>query len=289
MSEIADAHFLHQKRGLQAVLRPSVRQPTHIVWSAAEREFIVACSSGAVERVHPALGTRPLTAEGRRVSGLATSEHGTAVVRADGTWRVLDPDGVVVHSGEHHYLGSVRSMFIGKRLLLLGVRHGVWTMSVIVSGKLTLRVQLPPRSHPVAMGDSIGLMQVTPDGIEVIPLRAGSRFKGAIQTPHQIRMHGASIVGLLSDSVSVWRREGGGVRSLRVPGLTAAALSDDGEWLAVGRRDGSACVVPRDALLGKGRPQWVRAYGEAVRCLCFGGSGAWLATGGPSLVVWTWE
>jgi hypothetical protein len=56
--EVTEAHYLHEKSGLEAVLRPPVKHPTALMWVPKREELIVATRDGELVTVDPVLGTR---------------------------------------------------------------------------------------------------------------------------------------------------------------------------------------------------------------------------------------
>ena len=56
--EVTEAHYLHERSGLEAVLRPPVKHPTALKWVPKREELIVATREGEIVTVDPVLGTR---------------------------------------------------------------------------------------------------------------------------------------------------------------------------------------------------------------------------------------
>ena len=61
--EVTEAHYLHERSGLEPVLRPPVKRPTALRWVPKREELIVGTKDGEIVSVDPVLGTR-LVAEG---------------------------------------------------------------------------------------------------------------------------------------------------------------------------------------------------------------------------------
>ena len=56
--EVTEAHYLHERSGLEAVLRPPVRNPTALCWIPKREELLAATRDGELISVDPVLGTR---------------------------------------------------------------------------------------------------------------------------------------------------------------------------------------------------------------------------------------
>ena len=59
--EVTEAHFLHERSGLEPVLRPPVKYPTALAWVPKRETLVVATRAGELLGVDPVLGTKVIT------------------------------------------------------------------------------------------------------------------------------------------------------------------------------------------------------------------------------------
>ena len=76
---------------------------------------------------------------------------------------------------------------------------------------------------------------------------------------------------------------------MRMPDLSAGALSPDGRYLGLGTRTGAVALARADRIDARARPHLIKAFDSPVTTIAFSTRGRWLATGGDGLIIWTWE
>lgn len=282
-----DAHYLHKRLGLTALVRPAVVRPRALAWAEGDRLGALA-EDGTLHVAHPILGTRKLLGPDAPASGLAADGRRLLRVTEDGQWVVVEVCGTVVAHGEHPFQGAVAPLLVGERALIAGSIDGERHMLVFDGTRVTMRVQLPARAIPVLYDDGkVQLIQATKEGIERIELGRGHRFSRGRPLPHQLRVYGSFVVGTTSREVRVWKlRSGELVHTVKAPStLSSAAVTTDGEWLAMGDEEGS---VAFHGIGSAAPPERITACSGAVADLAFSDDNPWLASAADGLVLWTW-
>ena len=120
--EVTEAHYLHERKGLEPVLRPPVDQPTVLAWIPGREELLVGTRDGDLVHVDPVLGTRTLCEDSGEIAALRVSpdrQRYLAITR-QGTWRVATLRGEVEASGEHEFLTGMTGFFAGDYIVVTG-------------------------------------------------------------------------------------------------------------------------------------------------------------------------
>ena len=86
-----DAHYLHERHGLEAVLRPPVSYPTALQWVPKREQLVVCTRDGQLTSVDPILGTR-IVAEGIGEAAAAEAVRPAATSDPRISWRMVVPD-----------------------------------------------------------------------------------------------------------------------------------------------------------------------------------------------------
>lgn len=293
--EVTEAHYLHERSGLEAVLRPPVKNPTALRWVPKREELLAATRDGQLVSVDPVLGTRTVADDLGEVAVLDVHQDRQRflILNREGGWRVGTLKGETLFEGTHKYVGQIDAFFAEKHAILVGDEAGSRLMTILSleDGAATGRVRLPARVTPALSPDGKPLLcRSTDAGLFVIPLGKGSSFpKDLESTAHHLRASGIHVLGFTSTGICVWGQEGGMPRSMRLPDLTAGDISLDGQYLALGTRAGAVALARMDRIEKRVRPDLVRAFNGPVTSVAFSERGRWLATGAEALRIWSWE
>ncbi|MCB9669767.1 MAG: WD40 repeat domain-containing protein [Alphaproteobacteria bacterium] len=295
--EVTEAHYLHERSGLEAVLRPPVKQPTALAWVPKREVLIVATRDGELVSVDPVLGTRVITESIGEAGVLALHEDRKRylTMNRQGGWTVGTLDGETLINARHTYLGGMDGFFAGEYVVMLGDEgDGKRTLSIFKEDRRTAHLKLPSRvSATVSANGGLLLLRSTHAGLEVLPLGAlkkGRSFqKGMESTMHRLRPSGPHILGFTSTGIAIWNEKGGQPKSMRLPDLTAGDISHAGEYLGLGTRNGAVALSRISSLEKRVHPDLVRAFNSPVTSVAFSQRGRWLATGAEGLRIWSWE
>lgn len=297
-----DAHYLHRRRGLTLLVKPPVRRGSGMVWDR-KGNLLVGSAEGTIERVHPALGTSRLFDGLNPVIGLGMDGDLLVVVEAGspgskgGRWQAFDlsaPTGDAQSRrrlvGAHPFEGPVGVMFRGDRVLLGGLIAGEKQVLFYEQGRKVFRVRLPARAVAVPVGDALGLAQSAVSGLEVIALSDGARFQQTALTEHTLVSSGDHVMGLGSDGLRVWSVVDPGEGLLvPLPDVTAASLTPDGRFAAVGTRRGGVALVDLTDEADRTKPTTVHITEQPIRAVAVGPKGNVLASSADALTLWSWE
>ncbi len=292
--EVTEAHFLHERSGLEAVLRPPVRYPTALKWVPKREELLATTREGELVSVDPVLGTRVIAEDLGETAVLDVHEDRRHVLlmNRSGAWQVMTVRGEVVSQGRHDFLGNMQGFFAKNYVVMAGDTGGGRQMLIFErdSGVRKGRVNLPERVvATISPQGRLLLCRSTPAGLSVIPFPKGRFPKDLPSTVHRLRPSNQWILGFTITGVAVWSQEGGQPRSMRLPDLTAGDISADGTYLGLGTRSGAVALARMDRIDRRIRPDLVRAFNGAVTSVAFSTRGRWLATGAEGLRIWSWE
>lgn len=306
-----DAHFLHQKTGLEMVVRAPVPSPTALAWVPAREEVVVATRSGSLYHVDPLLGTRQIAGGvGEGASVVVSPDRArVGLVTRDGHWMVLSLKGEIESRGKHGFLAGIDAVFVSDHLVVLGDGVEGRSLIVIKDGQIKARANVPPRVVPRVHDGKLSLVLSIDSGLAQVPFTRTLKFPVGEATAHRLRVVGDLVLGVTSSAFVVWRIGDPTVRSMRLPDLSVGDLTKDGAHVAVGTRFGQVTLSPlgrrprRDDEATGGstatsgttpfsaaaKPRPVKASDGPVTCIGFSDRGRWLATGGDALILWTWE
>lgn len=292
--EVTEAHYLHERSGLDPVLRPPVKHPTALQWVPKREELIVTTKDGQLISVDPVLGTKVILEDIGETAVLSLHENRKQflTMNRQGRWIVGTLKGEIQVDSKHGFLGAMSGFFAGEYTVLVGDEgDGRRSMSVYKGDQRTMNVRLPPRvTATLSPSGKLLLCKSTDAGLEVIPLAKGHAFaKGMEATAHRLRTTGPHILGFTTTGICLWNQDGGQPKSMRLPDLTAGDLSEDGQYLGLGTRNGNVALARIANLEKRIRPDLMRAFNSAVTCISFSQRGKWLATGAEGLRIWTWE
>ncbi len=289
--EITEAHYLHERSGLEPVLRPPVKAPTALAWMPGREELLVTTRDGMLISVDPVLGTRTIAENLGEPAVLSIHDDRSKilVMTREGRWKVLTPRGEVLQEGKHEFLGGLEGFFADPYVLMFGDEEKGRALHLVQDGVVKHRVPLPPRVIAALDESRKGLLcRSTEQGLQVVQFGKEKLPKDE-PTLHRLRPAGRFILGFTQTGIAVWTQEGGMPRSMRLPDLTAGDISRDGVWLALGTRNGAVALARIDRLDKRIHPDLVRAFNGPVTCVAFSSKGRWLATGAEGLRIWSWE
>ena len=237
--EVTEAHYLHERTGLEPVLQPPVHEPTVLCWIPGREELVAATREGELIAVDPILGTRTIATELGETAVLSVhpDQDRFLAVSRTGQWRIGSLKARAIQfEGEHEFIGGMGGFLASTHAVITGDEHGARVLKIIAlaDGSVTGRVKLPARVAATLSHDGRPLLtRSTPAGLRVIPLGRGHRFPDDLDsTAHRLKPTGASILGFTTTGICVWGQEGGMPRSMRLPDVTAGDVSADGRFLA---------------------------------------------------------
>jgi hypothetical protein len=291
--EITEAHFLHDKRGLSMVLRPPVEGPTALVFVPGREILLAATRDGELYTIDPVLGTRRIASGLGEVGALAArDDRGAAlVVSRDQRWWEITLDGKVRHQGEHPFFAGLDAFYVGEVAAFVGEGAEGRALWLVKEGQVCGRVRLPEAVAATGSVDSgqILLARSGVTGLSVLTLAKGVRFPKEELTGHRLRLSGRYILGFTPNGLAVWTHRGGSPETIRLPELSAGAISADGQYLGLGTRSGAVALARFDQKDRRVNPDLVRAFTQPVIAAAFASRGRWLATAAESVILWSWE
>lgn len=292
--ELTNAHYLHEKGGLEALVRPPVEEPTCLVWKPRSEQLLVGNRRGQMFEVDPVMGTVQ-RAEGLGwTAALAVHEDKEryVVLNADGGW-VIGKIGqeAPVAKGQHGFTRRMSVFFHREYAVMSGDAPDGRYVIIVAGGRVVARIRVPHRAIAmIGHDDKLKLVRSTQAGLKVRPLSREPKVDDLESTAHHLRAFDAHVLGYTVIGLVVWPRED--VQrsvSMRMTDLGVATLSPDGTRVAMGTRSGAVAMARLDSPEERMKPDLVRAFDGTVKAVEFAEKGRWLATAGDALVVWTWE
>lgn len=291
--EVTEAHYLHERSGLEAVLRPPVEGPCALCWVPRREELLVGTLGGELVRVDPVLGTSPVASGLGRTAALDVDPAGEHFLQVDreGAWRIGK-----VRSGEilvevpHAFLTGHVAVFLDDHVAVVGDELDGRFLYLYRGAERRGRVRVPEHVVPVrGEGRKLRLARSTEGGLVVIGVPEERFPKGLAGTAHRLQPGPGHVLGFTESGVCVWTHEGGQPRSMRLPEVTAGDVSADGRYLGLGTRHGAVALARVDRFDKRVRPDLVRAFDDPVTAVAFSRRGRWLATSADTLILWSWE
>lgn len=290
--DVTEAHFLHQRSGLEPVFRPPVPQPTALAWIPGREELVACAKDGTVHVIDPVLGTRVIQTGIGEVSTLAIHPDRKRyfVITRDGDWILGRIGGGLEGNGKTGFLMGMEGFWIGEFAVMAGDTETGRQMIIISEGVEKGRIDLPARAIPIP-GDNNKLLlaRSAPSGLEIVKFGKNIAFSPEESTAHRLRAAGKHILGFTTTGVAIWERTGGQPRSMRLPDLTGGDINAAGTFLGLGTRSGAVALAVMNKIDGRARPHLVKAFDQPISAVAFSDRGRWLATGAEGLQVWTWE
>jgi hypothetical protein len=288
-----DAHFLHEKAPLEAVLCAPLERPRALTWVGRQSKLIVATAEGELHEVDPIFGTRKLGGMVRDPAALSSSYSGKRIVVVE------RGHGVGLHKASGERRAFVKLPLLSDISVAwftrAGGKAGVAVVGQTLDGRRGLvldadfanhkMVKLPDQTvlGPGQQGRLVAARCNT-DGLTVAPFGKGLR-RGEC-THHRLRFASGVLIGIADGGVTVWRSRSR-VTTVKGYETTAAALSEDRSVIAIGTREGDVgfCALD-DGTVKRAKPPKVGGHESAVRQLFFARRGRWLASVGEELWLW---
>lgn len=299
MSESLHAHFLHEKKGLSAVISPPIDRPRALAWAGSSERLLVATEDGDLVEFDPVLGTRELGADLRDPAEMLATMDGRAVVvveRASGLSLLRASDGQRLAQLPVPMLSDIALVWFrrtGDTWGLAVAGDDLDGRKVVVASEDLSRhkvFRVPPRT---AIGvDFTGRLiyaRVTAEGqLSVAPF--GQPLPQGPASKHRLRFTPSGmIMGMADGGVTLWRGVGAPPRTIIVFDVSSAVVHPTGELVAVGTRTGEvAFAETTQGVLERARPGKVGGHSTAVRTMAFADRSRWLATASDDLRIWTW-
>lgn len=287
-----DAHFLHQRPALEALVSPGVDHPRAIGWVPREEALLLLARSGGATLFEPAFGTRDLGETVPEPARLHIGAERLAVISATGILDVRTWPGLVpvyqVATGLISQLNVVA--WTGGVAVIGGDAKG--TRRVIAydgAGTLVGRVKVPPRvALGVLQNGFIHLVRSTTEGVSITPV--GRPWPPGEPTAHALRLtETGAVLGIAAGGVTLWRGVHEPPVTVKAFEVTAAGISPDGQHIAMGTRVGRvayASARPGDPL--RHNPARVEGHEGPVFAVEFSLRGRWLATCAERCWVWSY-
>jgi hypothetical protein len=287
-----EAHFLHERQGLEAVVRPPVNQPSALTWIPGREELLVGSRTGELLLVDPVMGTRQVAEDVGEAAVLSihSDRKRYLVLARGGTWQVGTLAGEVLAKGKHDFLSGFDGFFFGDRAVLVGDGPQGRVILVVEDGDVRSRIRVLKRVIALVNSDGrLALARPTVRGLQVVALGKGATFPKVEATNHVLRAIGDNVLGVTGTGLCVWPLKGGEARSVRMPELSVGALANNGARVGMGTMSGMVAMTTIELGPIRTRPVLVKAYNSPVTSMAFSGRGRWLATGAEYLQLWTWE
>lgn len=289
-----DAHFLHEKPTIEAVLSPPIERPRAVAWLGKTTKLLVATADGDVVEVDPIFGTRRLKIEVEDPAVLSVSPSGRRIVvveRGRGLVQ-FDPKGNKVGEIAVPLLSAISVAWFTRRDgtgAFAAVGDTLEGRKAVVLTKDFSRsriARVPPQTVLGAgKGGHLLAARSNTDGLEVKAF--GKPMKKAIPSRHRLRFtSGGVLIGMADGGVTIWRDHHES-NTVMVYDVTAADASADGSLVAIGTRAGDVAFCDLGGeIVHRASPDRVGGHSGSVREIAFSRKGRWLATSADSLWLW---
>lgn len=293
MRDPKEAHYLHDRRDIDPVMSPPIDEARVLDWFPDREELLVGAADGGLYRVDPIMGTRTIADD--------LDEPGAMAISPDGTKVAVVSRG---HGLEVRDLSTGNILYKVMEPLLADLWVGWWEKGVCFAGEgidgrralvvdrygvMRTRLRLPDGAV-VGVGRSGGLLlgRVSDLGLEVLPL--GHPMPRRDPTRHRLRFSSSGVVyGIAEGGVTVWLSGGRPPNTIRVHGATSAAVSGDGQKVAIGTRAGGVTLAQTQ---GDGadrcHPGQTGGHEKPVQTISFSTRGRWFATAGEACWLWSY-
>lgn len=290
--EVTEAHYLHERHGLEAILRPPVADPTALAWIPKRTELLVGTKAEEVHSVDPVLGTRLVASGVGEPAAICvhSDRERMIIVSRNGTWHMRTVKNESIGTGNHGLMANIDAFWYGEYAVVVGDEVDHRLLLAIKDGEVKKRAKLPKGvSASLSPTGKLLLARSTPMGLQVIPFGKGSSFSKSDLTGHRLRVSNEYVMGMTKTGVAIWTHEGGQPQSMRMPEVTAAAMSVDGRMMGMGTRTGAVALAVLDSANKRARPDLVKAFEGPVIAAEFATRGRWLATAAERVQLWSWE
>lgn len=291
MRDLKDAHYLHERRDIEPLIKPPIDEALVLDWVPGREELVIAAATGILARVDPIMGTRTVVGDMGEPGALAVSPDGkraAIVVRGVGLdVRDLDTGACLYKVMEPLFAELWVGWWSGGLAFAGEGLEGRRVVVVDKFGVVRARAKLP-EGAVVGAGRSGGLLvgRTSDEGVEVVPL--GQQLPRRTPTRHRLRFSAKGVLfGIAEGGVTIWKGQDRSPITIRVHGATAAAIDPTGKKVAIGTRNGGVTV----AEIGADAPQrchpgQTENHGKPVQSIAFSHKGRWIATAGE--VCWLW-
>ncbi len=279
--EITSAHYLHERTGLEPVVRPPVPEPTCLVWRPGREQLLAGNRLGEIFEVDPVMGTS------RRAHGLGwlttmalhPDNRRFVALSADGSFSVGEIGNPDVIRGEHGFHRRMSAFWHQDYAILTGDSATGRAVLILANGKVARRIPVPHRAVPrVGPDGKLQLVRSTPEGLVVQTLTSKPVPTDLESTAHVLRVFPRGVIGYTVLGLVVWAESG--AMSLRLADLGVAALSPDGARVGMGTRSGAVALASLETPESRARPDVVAAFDGPVKAVDFSERGRWLAAVG---------
>lgn len=291
MVDPSNAHFLHAQKPLQAMLSPPVQDPRAMAWSGAE--LLVADREGRVHLVEPSFGARRLFVAAPDpvklvISPLGGRERRVAIVDQAGRLRVYEMDGRLLWERPTGLLAGLQLLFTYPGLVVVGDApdaRRVWAFGP--DGAVHARARLPSRTVAVAQQGTLPrLVRSLPTGLRARPW--GEKLGDEAATEHHLLVLGPFVFGVASGGVTLWRTPEADAVTVKLYDVANAALTPDGETLALATRGGGVSVTVARPGVPRVNPEGVGGHDAPVTGLAFSQKERWLASLAEKVWIWSY-
>lgn len=298
MVDLANAHFLHPVKPLEALVSPPVAAPRAMAWSG--EELLVADREGGVHLVEPSYGSRRLFRAAPRpvrlaISPIAGAARRVAILDDGGQLRVYELDGRLCWEHATGLIAGLQVAFEASSIVVVGDAGDARRALVFAAdGRVLARARVPART--VALPQPAGLpwlVRSLPTGLRVLPW--GVPLGSDASTAHHLYVASDCVFGVSSGGVTLWRGprpEGRGAPqdavTVKLYDVVNAAVSSDGETLALATRSGGVSVTVARPGVARVASGGVSGHDAPVTGLGFSQRGRWLASLAERVWVWSY-
>ncbi|MCP4805331.1 MAG: hypothetical protein GY913_00695 [Proteobacteria bacterium] len=294
MANERDAHFLHEKSAIEAVLSPPIERPRAIAWVGRTTKLLVATADGDVVEVDPIFGTRklPIQVEDPAVLSVSPSGRRIVVVERGRGLVQFDAKGTRIAEVAIPLLSAISVAWFTRKAgkgAFAAVGDTLEGRKAIVLTKdfSRQRVARVPAQTVLGAGKGGTLLAArsNTDGLEVTNF--GSPMRKAIPSRHRLRFSkGGVLIGMADGGVTIWRDHHES-NTVMVYDVTAADASADGSLVAIGTRAGDVAFCDLGGeIVHRAHPDRVGGHSGSVREIAFSQKGRWLATSADALWLW---
>ena len=148
--EITSAHYLHERTGLEAVVRPPVSEPTCLAWRPGTEQLLVGNRAGELFEVDPVMGTT------RRAHGLGPvrtiavhpDNRRYIALSSDRGFVVGELGGAELARGQHGLTRRMSAFWLQDYAIIVGDSGAGRAVLILRDGKVIRRIPVPHRAVP---------------------------------------------------------------------------------------------------------------------------------------------